>query len=93
MTRLGFLPVHNQQTNFMLAHTVNSEIFARVLSLPISLCHLLMYVSHALVANYDIANMSFNAIRENKILAKNSEITVIAGSILTLIQPLFISQV
>ena len=35
-----------------------------------SLCRLLIYVNHALVANFNVANMSFNAIRENKILAK-----------------------
>ena len=42
-----------------------------------SLCRLLIFVSHAVVANFNVANMSFNAIRENKILAKISEFTVI----------------
>ena len=45
-----------------------------------SLCRLLVYVNHALVANFNVANMSFNAIRENKFLAKISEFTVIAAS-------------
>ena len=40
------------------------------------LCHLLMKVNHVIVANFYISNMSFNAIRENKILAKISEFTV-----------------
>ena len=35
-----------------------------------------MYVNHALVANFNAANMSFYAIRENKIHAKISEFTV-----------------
>ena len=35
-----------------------------------SLCHLLMKVNHVIVANFYIANMSFNAIHENKFLAK-----------------------
>ena len=39
------------------------------------LCHLLMKVNHVRVANFYIANMSFNAIRENKILVKISEFT------------------
>ena len=41
-----------------------------------SLCLLLMQVNHALVANFSAANMSFYAIRENKILAKISGFTV-----------------
>ena len=41
-----------------------------------SLCLLLMQVNHALVANFSAANMSLNAIRENKILAKMSGFTV-----------------
>ena len=40
------------------------------------ICRLLMYVNHALVAIFNAANMSFNAIRENKILAKVSKFTV-----------------
>ena len=39
-----------------------------------SICHLLMKVNHVIVAN-----MSFNAFRENKILAKISEFTVYKG--------------
>ena len=35
-----------------------------------------MKVNHVIVANFNVANMSFNAIRENKILAKISEFTV-----------------
>ena len=42
-----------------------------------SLCLLLNSVNHALVANFNVANMYLNAIRENKILAKISEFTVI----------------
>ena len=41
-----------------------------------SLCRLLMKVNHVIVAIFYVANMSFNAIRENKILAKISEFTV-----------------
>ena len=42
------------------------------------LCHLLMKVNHVIVAIFFyVANMSFNAIRENRILAKISEFTVI----------------
>ena len=59
--------------------TVNSDIFARVLftqnekvkpsrngknTLSIT------GVNHALVANFNMAHMSFNAIRENRVLAK-----------------------
>ena len=36
-----------------------------------------MKVNHDLVRFFDVANMSFNAICENKILAKISEFTVI----------------
>ena len=43
-----------------------------------SLCHLLMKVNHVIVANFYVANMSFNTIREHKILAKISEFTVYA---------------
>ena len=40
-------------------------------------CHLLMKkVNHVIVANIYVANMSFNAIREIKILAKISDFTV-----------------
>ena len=41
-----------------------------------SVCHLLMKVYHVIVANFYVANMSLNAIRENKILAKISEFTI-----------------
>ena len=41
-----------------------------------SVCHLLMKVYHVIVANFYVANMSLNAIRENNILAKISEFTV-----------------
>ena len=41
-----------------------------------SLCLLLIQVNHALIADFNVTNMSFNAIRENKILAKISEFTV-----------------
>ena len=43
-----------------------------------SFCRLLMKVDHHLVADFNVANMSFNAIRENKILTKISEFTVSA---------------
>ena len=33
-------------------------------------------VNHALVANFNVVNMTFNAIRENKFLAKISGFTV-----------------
>ena len=42
-----------------------------------SICHILMKVNHVIVANVHVANMSFNAIRENKILAKISEFTIV----------------
>ena len=41
-----------------------------------SLCRLLMKVNHVIDAIFYVANMSFNDIRENKILAKISEFTV-----------------
>ena len=37
---------------------------------------LLIYVNHALVAIFNVANMSFNALRENKVLAEISGFTV-----------------
>ena len=40
------------------------------------LCHLLMKVNHVMIVNFYVGNMSFNAIHENKILAKISEFTV-----------------
>ena len=42
-----------------------------------SLSRLLIQVNHALVASFSIANMSFNAIRENKKFAKISRFTVV----------------
>ena len=45
-----------------------------------SLCCLLIYVNHALVVNFNIANMSFKAICRNKILVKISEVTVYISS-------------
>ena len=42
-----------------------------------ALCSLLMKVNHAKFANFNVTNMSFNTIRENKILAKISEFTVV----------------
>ena len=70
--------------------TVNSENFARflfsqnyakfrenkILTKWRNLCHFLMKVNHVIVANFYIADMSFNAIRDNKIAAKISEFTV-----------------
>ena len=70
--------------------TVNSEIFVRGLfsrnfasakfrdnkTLAKSLCRLLIEVNHALVANFIVTNISYNAVRGNKILAKISEFTV-----------------
>ena len=46
--------------------------------MAILFCHLLMKVNHVIVAIFYVANMSFNAIRENKILAKIFEFTVIS---------------
>ena len=40
--------------------------------------HLLMKVNHDIVANFYFANMSFNAVRKNKILTKISKFTVIS---------------
>ena len=42
-----------------------------------SLCRLLISVNHSLVANFSVKNMSFNAIREHKILEKISGFTVL----------------
>ena len=42
-----------------------------------SLCQLLITVNFVLVANLNIASMSFNAIRESKILVKISRFTVL----------------
>ena len=36
-----------------------------------------MKINHVIVVNGYVANLSFNAIRENKILAKISEFTVV----------------
>ena len=41
-----------------------------------SFCRFLIQVNHAYVAIFNVANMSFIAIRKNKILAKISEFTV-----------------
>ena len=40
-------------------------------------CQLLMKVNHVIVANFYVANMSFNTFRENKILAKISKFIVV----------------
>ena len=48
--------------------------------MALSLCHLLIYVNHALVAIFNVANMSLKAICENKILAKNFPIYIILAS-------------
>ena len=53
-----------------------------------SLCRLLIYVYHTKVTNFYVANMSFNAIRENKILAKISEFTV-ANFVIIIYMPYF----
>ena len=42
----------------------------------LTLCHLRLMVNHALDVKFYVANMSNNAIRENKILAKISEFTL-----------------
>ena len=42
-----------------------------------SLCCLLMEVNHVLIVNFNVTNMSFDAIRENEILTKISEFTVV----------------
>ena len=41
-----------------------------------SLCRLVIKENHAIVANFRVAKMSFNAIRENKIIANFSEFTI-----------------
>ena len=41
-----------------------------------SLCHLLMKVNHVIVAIFYVADMSFNTIRDNKILAKIPQFTL-----------------
>ena len=43
--------------------------------MPKSVCRLLIYVNNAIVA-FSVTNMSFNAIRKNKINAKFSGFTV-----------------
>ena len=43
---------------------------------PLSLYRLLIEVNHALIANFSRRKYAFNSIRENKVLAKISEITV-----------------
>ena len=71
---------------YTLSFTVNSDIFARVYFRDTShmrsfvklkpremaklFCHLLMKVNYVIVANFYVANMSFNAIHETIILAK-----------------------
>ena len=50
--------------------------FQNPLEMVKSLCHLLMKVNHVIVASFYVANMSFNAIRENTFLANISEFTV-----------------
>ena len=49
-----------------------------------SLCHLLMKINHVIVVNFYVANMSFNAIQENKFLAKISEFTVLPSKFVSL---------
>ena len=49
-----------------------------------SLFRLLIQVNHAFVAIFNVANMSFNAVRDNKILAKISEFTVTPAQVFTL---------
>ena len=40
-------------------------IFAKLREKAKSLCHLLMKVNHVIITNFYVANISFNAIREN----------------------------
>ena len=47
---------------------------------------ILMKVNQVIVASFYVANMSFNAIRENKILAKISEFTVYVNDFYTVIR-------
>ena len=47
-----------------------------------SFCSLLINAKHAKAANFNVANMSINAIREHKILAKISESTVLQFGII-----------
>ena len=44
--------------------------------MPKSICRLLIYVNHGLVANFSVTNMAFNAIRQNKIFTKIFGFTV-----------------
>ena len=53
-------------------HTVNSEIFAKVYEIN------KLSLKHTLVLIFNVAYMSINAFRENKILAKIFEFAVIA---------------
>ena len=39
-------------------------------------CHLLIYINHALVPNFNSANVPFNAIRENELSEKKIKFTV-----------------
>ena len=62
------LPLQNK----LRTYTNENEILAKWRNH----CYLLMAINHFIVANFCVANMSFNTIRENKILAKISEFTV-----------------
>ena len=55
---------------------MRSFVKINTLEMAKSLCRLLVYVNHAIVAIFNVANVYFNAIRENRILAKISEFTV-----------------
>ena len=56
--------------NFAYAKSCENKVLQK------SFSPLLILVNHALVTNFNVANMSFNTIRENKILAKISGFTV-----------------
>ena len=60
--------------------------------MPKSLCRLLIKVNHAIVVIFEVANMPFNAIRDNKILAKISQFTVVHAVKMQLSYPLVFSS-
>ena len=63
--------------NHAICSLIDSSGYA---SGPIKICLFIDYiikVNHALVANFKLSNMAFNAIRENKILAKIFEFIVL----------------
>ena len=69
--------VHSENfTTVLFSQNFAEAKFRENKSLEKSLCPLLVLVNHALVAIFNVASLSFKAIRENKILAKNLGLTV-----------------